>query len=111
MAGLQDLIGYQVYMIIFGFLLPHSLYRMRRVDHLHKRLVDHYIKKTFDINQFLSHLFEPRGDQVHMARELRGKMATTGAIIGGATALKFLDRQMHPGARVQIYVNITSKPH
>ena len=109
MAGLQDLVGYQVYMIIFGFLLPQSLYRMRRVDRLHKKLVDHYIEKTFDINQFLSHLFEPQGDQVHMARELRGKMATTGAIIGGSAAVKFLDRQIHPGAIVQIYVDITSK--
>ena len=75
--------------------------RLTRTCRLIHALVHSFLKRTFNINRFLSRFFSDPID-------FRSLQARTGTLISGSYALQFFDRTFYPESDLDLYVSYKS---
>ncbi|KAH8092515.1 hypothetical protein BXZ70DRAFT_951211 [Cristinia sonorae] len=83
--------------VIIFYLTPLEFLRLSRTCKLVHSIVRSYIKRTFNINRFLSRFFT---DPV----SFRALQARTGTLISGSSALQFFDRTFYPKSDLDLYL-------
>jgi len=82
---------------LFLHLTPLEFLRFARTCRLVHSIVNSYIKRSFNINRFLTRFFS---DPV----AFRSLQARTGTLISGSSALQFFDRTFYPESDLDLYV-------
>lgn len=87
--------------VILSCLSPLEILRFGRTCRLVHFVVKGYIRRTFDINRFLTRFFlDPIA--------FRKVQARTGTLISGSSALQYLDRSSYPESDLDLYVPVQS---
>ncbi|THH29790.1 hypothetical protein EUX98_g4388 [Antrodiella citrinella] len=82
---------------LFLYLTPLEFLRFARTCRLVYSIVTSYVKRTFNINRFLTRYFP---DLV----AFRALQARTGTLLSGSNALQFLDRTYYPESDLDLYI-------
>ncbi|THG97736.1 hypothetical protein EW026_g4321 [Hermanssonia centrifuga] len=86
-----------LHQIIFDFASPATLFRLAQTCQQARFAIQHYIRKTFDINKHLLRFFKD-------PLAFRSLQARTGTLISGSSALQFFDRTFYPESDLDLYV-------
>lgn len=83
---------------LFFYMTPLEFLRFARICRKVYHIVKSYIKRTFNINRFLTRFFP---DPI----AFRSLQARTGTLISGSSALQFLDRTFYPKSDLDLYMS------